>query len=95
MRGLLLLLLLLPLGATAAEPTPVTGTLTLRHVSTNVWQADYRFNEAVEAVDFGPAVVNFRREAWTLPESLPFGDAQLKPLRGGESVAWKLVGAPA
>ncbi len=66
MRGLLLLLLLLPLGAIAAEPTPVTGTLTLRHVSTNVWQADYRFNEAVEAVDFGPAVVNFRREAWTL-----------------------------
>jgi len=27
----------------------------------------------------------------TLPESLPFGDARLKPLRGGESVAWKLV----
>ena len=39
--------------------------------------------------------VVLRRESWTLPESLPFGDAQLKPLRGGESVAWKLVGVPA
>jgi len=35
--------------------------------------------------------VTLKREHWTLPESLPFGDAQLKPLRGGESVAWKLV----
>ena len=36
-------------------------------------------------------VVTLKREHWTLPESLPFGDARLKPLRGGESVAWKLV----
>jgi len=35
--------------------------------------------------------VTLKREHWTLPESLPFGDARLKPLRGGESVAWKLV----
>jgi dihydroorotase len=35
--------------------------------------------------------VTLRREAWTLPDALPFGDAQLKPLRGGESLAWKLV----
>jgi dihydroorotase len=35
--------------------------------------------------------VTLRREAWTLPESLPFGDAALKPLRGGESLAWKLL----
>jgi dihydroorotase len=39
--------------------------------------------------------VTLRREAWVLPESLPFGDARLKPLRGGESLAWKLVTAPA
>jgi dihydroorotase len=39
--------------------------------------------------------VTLRRQAWTLPESLPFGDAQLKPLRGGESLAWQLVGTPA
>ena len=35
--------------------------------------------------------VTLTREAWTLPESLPFGDAQLKPLRGGETLAWKLA----
>ena len=32
-----------------------------------------------------------RRERWTLPESLPFGDAELKPLRGGEALHWKLA----
>ena len=34
--------------------------------------------------------VTLARHSWTLPESLPFGDAQLKPLRGGETVAWRL-----
>jgi dihydroorotase len=34
--------------------------------------------------------VTLRRETWTLPEALPFGDAQLKPLRGGETIGWKL-----
>ena len=37
--------------------------------------------------------VTLHREAWTLPETLPFGEAQLKPLRGGESLVWKLAGA--
>ncbi|HEX6018775.1 MAG TPA: dihydroorotase [Burkholderiaceae bacterium] len=32
-----------------------------------------------------------RRESWTLPEAVPFGDAQLKPLRGGETLNWHLV----
>ena len=36
--------------------------------------------------------IPLRRESWTLPESLPFGEAQLKPLRGGETLAWRLVG---
>ena len=35
--------------------------------------------------------VTLRREAWTVPESLPFGEASLKPLRGGESLAWQLL----
>jgi len=39
--------------------------------------------------------VTLRRQAWTLPDALPFGDAQLKPLRAGESLAWQLVGARA
>jgi dihydroorotase len=34
--------------------------------------------------------VTLRREAWTLPETVPFGDAVLKPLRGGETLHWKL-----
>ena len=36
--------------------------------------------------------ITLRRESWTLPESLPFGEAQLKPLRGGETLSWRLVG---
>ena len=35
--------------------------------------------------------LSLRRESWTLPKALPFGDAQLKPLRGGETLAWKLA----
>jgi len=34
--------------------------------------------------------VTLRREPWTLPEALPFGDATLKPLRGGETLTWRL-----
>jgi dihydroorotase len=33
--------------------------------------------------------VTLKRERWALPESVPFGDAQLKPLRGGETLAWR------
>ena len=34
--------------------------------------------------------VTLRRERWTVPDTLPFGEATLKPLRGGESLAWRL-----
>jgi dihydroorotase len=34
--------------------------------------------------------VTLRREPWQLPESVPFGEAQLKPLRGGETLIWRL-----
>ncbi len=49
---------------------------------------------------FGPAfyglprntgTVTLAREPWQLPETLAFGDAQLKPLRGGETLDWRLV----
>ena len=33
--------------------------------------------------------VTLARQPWVLPEALPFGDAQLKPLRGGETLAWR------
>jgi len=35
--------------------------------------------------------VTLRRESWTLPATLPFGDALIKPLRAGETLNWKLT----
>ncbi len=35
--------------------------------------------------------ITLRREPWLVPETLPFGDAQLKPLRGGETLPWRLL----
>ena len=35
--------------------------------------------------------ITLRREAWTVPESFAFGEAQLKPLCGGETLPWKLA----
>jgi dihydroorotase len=35
--------------------------------------------------------VTLQKTPWTLPESVPFGDAPLKPLRGGETLAWRQV----
>lgn len=34
--------------------------------------------------------VTLDRREWTLPETLPFGDALIKPLRAGETLNWKL-----
>jgi len=36
--------------------------------------------------------ITLQREAWTLPESLAFGDAQLKPLGAGETIGWRFAG---
>lgn len=35
--------------------------------------------------------VTLRRETWTPPEAYPFGQGQLKPLAGGQALAWRLV----
>jgi dihydroorotase len=35
--------------------------------------------------------ITLKRETWTPPESFAFGEAQLKPLRSGESLPWRLV----
>jgi dihydroorotase len=35
--------------------------------------------------------ITLRRESWMPPESFAFGDAQLKPLRSGESLPWRLI----
>ncbi|MFZ1607425.1 MAG: dihydroorotase [Rhodoferax sp.] len=35
--------------------------------------------------------ITLRRESWTVPVSFAFGEAQLKPLGGGEVLSWRLV----
>jgi dihydroorotase len=35
--------------------------------------------------------VTLKREVWTLPQELPLGEAGIKPLCGGETLAWRLV----
>jgi len=35
--------------------------------------------------------ITLKRESWTPPESFPFGEAELKPLRSGEALPWRLV----
>ncbi|MFY7866242.1 dihydroorotase [Roseateles sp.] len=35
--------------------------------------------------------VTLVKQDWTLASAVPFGDAQLKPLRGGETLSWKLL----
>ena len=38
-----------------------------------------------------PGKLTLKKEEWQLPESVPFGEAQLKPLRGGETLPWRVV----
>ena len=35
--------------------------------------------------------ITLKKENWTPPESFAFGEGQLKPLRSGEALAWRLV----
>ena len=35
--------------------------------------------------------ITLKRESWTPPESFAFGEAQLKPLRSGEALPWRMV----
>ena len=34
--------------------------------------------------------ITLKRESWTTPESFRFGEADLKPLRGGEALPWRM-----
>ena len=36
--------------------------------------------------------ITLAKETWTPPDSLPFGDATIKPLAGGEPLAWRFKG---
>ena len=35
--------------------------------------------------------ITMMKQMWTLPEAVPFGDAQLKPLRGGDTLTWRML----
>lgn len=35
--------------------------------------------------------LTLKREDWQLPEKVPFGEAELKPLRGGETLPWRVA----
>lgn len=35
--------------------------------------------------------ITLRKESWTPPEAFAFGDAELKPLRAGEALPWRMV----
>jgi dihydroorotase len=35
--------------------------------------------------------VTLLKQEWTLPSTVPFGATQLKPLRGGDTLSWKLL----
>ena len=36
--------------------------------------------------------ITLQRESWTPPDSFAFGEAELKPLRAGEALPWRLAG---
>jgi dihydroorotase len=35
--------------------------------------------------------LTLKRESWTSPESFQFGEADLKPLRSGEALPWRVA----
>ena len=35
--------------------------------------------------------ITLKKESWRPPESYPFGEAELKPLRSGENLAWRML----
>ncbi len=35
--------------------------------------------------------ITLQKQSWQLPESVPFGQAVVKPLRGGEELTWKML----
>jgi dihydroorotase len=37
------------------------------------------------------STITLKRESWTPPASFAFGEAELKPLRSGEALPWRLV----
>ncbi|NQD37734.1 hypothetical protein HPT27_11920 [Permianibacter sp. IMCC34836] len=52
--------------AHAADPAPLRTELTLTHIATDKWRADYVFAEPVTAIELGPQIGTYRKQAWRL-----------------------------
>jgi dihydroorotase len=50
-----------------------------------------RFGAQFYGLPLNQDTITLIREEWTVPETLPFGEHQLVPLRAGETIPWKLV----
>ena len=50
-----------------------------------------RFGAAFYGLPQNQGTITLRREAWSVPATLPFGSERLVPLRAGETIPWKLV----
>ena len=50
-----------------------------------------RFGPQFYGLPVNRDTVTLEREAWKVPETLPFGAGQLVPLRAGETIPWKIA----
>ena len=50
-----------------------------------------RFGPQFYGLPVNKGTIALERREWRVPESLPFGDGQLVPLRAGETLPWTLA----
>ena len=75
--------------ACASSSTPKPSTRPARSTSSKASPASTaRTSTACRATR---STVTLQREEWTLPAELPDGDTTVVPLRGGESIGWRLA----
>ena len=68
-----------------AEAFDAAGALDKLHGFASHYGADFY------GLPRNQSTITLRRESWTSPESFAFGEAELKPLRAGEALPWRLV----
>jgi hypothetical protein len=51
-------------GEQAQSQQAVDATITIKRLSKDDWEFDYQFSQEIDALDFGPPVVQFRQDAW-------------------------------
>ncbi len=66
-----------------AEAFEAAGSLDRLEGFASFWGADFY------GLPRNKGTLTLEKRAWTVPEAYPFGQAQLKPLRAGETLAWK------